>query len=412
MRILLLSHTGLSSVFRVGSHHLARELSAAGHDVVHISNPISVSHLAAVRDPEVRRRARQAVPLRLRMADGAAFAVPWSLFPLMPDPLPRPVRLGSGSVLRRRLADHWRALGSDPDRPFDLTLIDQPLLDYLLDDLPVGPVVYRPTDVNVRPAQIAAEERVLGRCQGVVATSAVVAAAITDRLAAQGRTLPVTAVPNGAQIAVFEVDGPSWDERRGAVYVGALDERFDWAAVREMALAEPDEPVDVFGPVTGPVPALPGNVAVRGPVPYERVPGLFATHRVGILPLSDHPTNAGRSPMKLYEYLAAGLRVVSRRTPALAAAPLADVSLYGTTVSRPATPAAGTGAPAEAGPTAGAAYRAAHSAPPAGDGRAAAREMDWSVRAALVLDRAREMTDPAGDSTLEIPTRPAVPYPR
>lgn len=393
MRILLLSHTGLSSVFRVGSHHLARELSAAGHDVVHVSNPVSVSHLAAVRDPEVRRRARLAVPLRLRMSDGAAFAVPWSLFPLMPDPLPRPVRLGSGALLRRRLADHWRARGEDPDRPFDLTLVDQPLLEYLLDDLPVGPVVYRPTDVNVRPAQIAAEDRVLGRCQGVVATSPVVAAAITERLTQLGRTLPVVSVPNGAQIAAFEVDGPSWDERRGAVYVGALDDRFDWAAVREMALAEPAEPVDVYGPVTGPVPSLPDNVSVRGPVPYEQVPALFVSHRVGILPLSDHPTNAGRSPMKLYEYLAAGLRVVSRRTPALAAAPLADVTLYGTTVQGTTA----TTAPDEAGPSAGAAYRAAHASAPSGDGRRAAREMDWSVRAALVLDRAREMTGSVGD---------------
>lgn len=392
MRILLLSHTGLSSVFRVGSHHLARELSAAGHDVVHVSNPISLSHVAAVRDPEVRRRARQAVPLRLHAHEGAAFAVPWSVFPLMPDPLPRPLRLGSGAVLRRRLAAHWRSLGQDPRRPFDLTLIDQPLLDYLLDDLPVGPVVYRPTDVNVRPGQIAAEERVLDRCDGVIATSGVVAAAITERVGDRRPDLPVVAVPNGAQIAAFDIAGPTWEERRGAVYVGALDERFDWAAVREMALAVPGEPVDVHGPVTGPVPDLPANVAIHGAVPYEQVPAVFAAHRVGVLPLSEHPTNAGRSPMKLYEYLAAGLRVVARRTPALAAVPLADVSLYG-------PPVAGAGESPSTDPTtpaaAGRAYADAWAHAPSGDGRAAAREMDWSFRAALVLDRAREMTDPA-----------------
>lgn len=394
MRILLLSHTGLSSVFRVGSHHLAREFAAAGHDVVHVSNPISVSHVAAVGDPEVRRRARQAVPLRLHTRDGAAFAVPWSVFPLMPDPLPRPLRLGSGAVLRRRLAAHWRALGQDPHRAFDLTLIDQPLLDYLLDDLPVGEIVYRPTDVNVRPAQIAAEDRVLARCAGVIATSDVVAGAITARTATTRPGLPVVAVPNGAQIAAFDVAGPAWADRRGAVYVGALDERFDWAAICAMALAVPTEPVSVHGPVTGPVPALPDNVTIHGAVPYEQVPALFAAHRVGVLPLSDHPTNAGRSPMKLYEYLAAGLRVVARRTPALAATPLADVALYGPAVAGadqvrvddPATPAA-----------AGRAYAQAHAQAPSGDGRLAAREMDWSVRAVLVLDRAREMTGPVRD---------------
>ncbi len=111
-----------------------------------------------------------------------------------------------------------------------------------------------------------------------------------------------------------------------------------------------------------------------------------------MLPLSEHPTNAGRSPMKLYEYLAAGLRVVARRTPALAAVPLADVALYG-------PPVAGAGESPSTDPdtpaAAGRAYAHAHAKAPSGDGRVAAREMDWSFRAALVLDQAREMTDPA-----------------
>ena len=144
MRIVLLSHTARSSVFRVGSHHYARELARLGHRIAHVSNPLSLAHLARLSDPEVRRRIPLAVPLRLHDVDGAQYAVPWSLFPLTPDPLRRPVTLGSTRLLLRAL----RRIGfAEPD----LVLIDQPLLDYLLPGLAPRRVVSRPTDINLDP---------------------------------------------------------------------------------------------------------------------------------------------------------------------------------------------------------------------------------------------------------------------
>ena len=357
MKIVFLSHTGRTSPFRVGSHHLARELSRLGHRVIHVSNPISLAHLAMLRDPEVRSRARMAFPLRLSAIDGAQFAVPWSLFPLTPDPLRRPVPLGSTRLLMRRMAT---AGFTD----VDLVLVDQPLLDYLIPGLHAAKVVYRPTDINLDPLAIAAEDRVMGMVAGVLATSEVVAGALRNRFP----THTYEVVENGAETAHFAGGDAQWADRSGAVYVGALDRRFDWSAVIALARSQPERQVDLFGPGGGDPPGLPANVRLRGAVDYSLLAEVLRRYRVGLLPLNDDPTNSGRSPMKLYEYLAAGLNVLTRSTGATTGRRLADVYAYHDL------------------PSATADYARALTNPPTGDGAAAAAAMDWSARARLVLE--------------------------
>ena len=363
MRIVLLSHTGRSSVFRVGSHHLAREFSRQGHQVVQISNPISLAHVVMLKDPEVRRRAAMALPLRLHGIDGARYAVPWSVFPLTPDPLKRPLTLGSTRLLMRTLR---RAGFADPD----LVLVDQPLLDYLLPALNGRQVIYRPTDINTDPLTISAQDRVMSAVQGVIATSAVVA----EKLAERYPDVPYRVVENGAEISHF-VSGQQkpWPDRQGAVYVGALDRRFDFPAVIDLARHRPDVPIDLFSPTDVSPPDLPPTVTLRGPVDYDVLPGTLARYRVGLLPLNDDPTNSGRSPMKLYEYLASGLTVVTRSTRPIADRGLRDIHAY-----------------TDAATAAGALDDALASAP-TGDGAAAASEMDWSARAELVLTAAADI---------------------
>ena len=181
-------------------------------------------------------------------------------------------------------------------------------------------------------------------------------------------------VENGAEIAHF-VSGQhtAWPDRRGAVYVGALDRRFDFPAVIELARHRPDVPIDLFSPTEVNRNDLPPTVTLRGPVDYDVLPATLARYRVGLLPLNDDPTNSGRSPMKLYEYLASGLSVVTRSTRPIAARGLRDIHAY--------TDAA----------SAAAALDDALASPPTGDGAAAATEMDWSARAELVLSAAADI---------------------
>jgi teichuronic acid biosynthesis glycosyltransferase TuaH len=334
-----------------------------GHDVVHVSNPISLAHVLALRDPEVRRRAAMALPRTPRRIDGARFTVPLSVFPLSPDPIGRPLTLGSTSLLRRAL----RRAGFTE---FDLMLVDQPLLDYLIEPMGAHRVFYRPTDLNVDRLTRAAEERLLVLADGVVATSQVVSDALRVRHPEQRYRV----VENGAQISHFSARHTQWGDRRGAVYVGALDRRFDWPTVAGLARSAPRVRIDIFGPAASRPPSLPANVFLPGPVDYTDLPRTLARYRVGLLPLSDEETNIGRSPMKLYEYLASGLNVLTRATGPITARPLHDVHAYVDQES------------ADAG------YRLSLENEPSGDGAAAAREMDWSARARLVLTACEAMS--------------------
>ena len=98
-----------------------------------------------------------------------------------------------------------------------------------------------------------------------------------------------------------------------AIYVGAFDNRFDAAALRAAALALPIKHFLLAGPggkrVAGAL-RLP-NILALGAVEYRRLPALLRDCAVGLLPFSQKAANAGRSPMKLFEYAAAGLCVAA-----------------------------------------------------------------------------------------------------
>jgi len=290
--VLLLSHSHPYGPFRVGSHHYARELARTGVRVVHLSTPVSLAHRATGR---VNATTSSSIPYGPRVdQDDVTTVVPRTV-------LPRPYG-------RFRVADELARL--DLPTRFDAVLIDQPLLWDASVRALAPRLAYRPTDTYPTGVKARLQKDILAHADGVVATS-------NEVLRALGPvTLPSLVLENGVEIARFE-------SRRTAprpdvcVYVGALDHRFDWSQVSAWATAHPDLRFDIVGPDPAPPTALPSNVVLHGAVPYGRVPGMLHAARVGLLPLSDDPLNAGRSPMKLYEYLAAGLAVVTRETPVL-----------------------------------------------------------------------------------------------
>src|SRR4029077_5560749 len=57
--IIFISHSYMGGQFSVGSHHLAREIAAPGHRVLHISSPITPFHfLTRTRQDHQARIAR------------------------------------------------------------------------------------------------------------------------------------------------------------------------------------------------------------------------------------------------------------------------------------------------------------------------------------------------------------------
>jgi teichuronic acid biosynthesis glycosyltransferase TuaH len=305
LTIVFVSHTDAFGTFRVGSHHLARELARMGHRVLHLSTPVSLVHRVLRRGEASREEAsRRGL---IQDADGVSHLVPRTVLPA-----------GIGGLPYARIFE--RVFG---ERRVDLVLVDQPTLWTRRLRHLARTLVYRPTDLYETGVKARFQRKAVRAADAVVATSAAVLNALPIPA-----DVPAMSLPNGVELDRFApaVDAPREDR---AVYVGALDDRFDWAAVRSMATAAPSWTFDVYGPGRAPAEPLPGNVALRGTISYDEVPAVLGTARIGVLPLSDAPVNRGRSPMKLYEYLASGLAVITRETEVLVDRPQLGVFGYG-----------------------------------------------------------------------------------
>ena len=113
-----------------------------------------------------------------------------------------------------------------------------------------------------------------------------------------------------------------------AVFVGSLsDYKVDWNLIAHLAGLRPDWSFVLIGPVTydGAKPHLGHaverkNVHALGYRPYEMLPQYLRGARIGLIPYRLTPHTASVFPLKTWEYLAAGVHVVSTDLPALRAA--------------------------------------------------------------------------------------------
>ncbi|WP_162138946.1 glycosyltransferase family protein [Gryllotalpicola ginsengisoli] len=304
MKILMLSHTADFGSFKVGSHHLAREFALAGHEVIHFSTPLSWPQLKLGRAPQNRLWLAKSGPVRDKRGVLHVVAV-----------VPFPLRIAAQ-------ADRVRAaIDSVGGAAADLVLLDEPLLAPAVSSSSPGRLVYRPTDVYKSGVRKARQGKLLKNVDGVVATSEYVLRALQ-----LPKGIPSAIVENGVELSAFDLDIYR-HPRDGAIYVGALDERFDWAAVQLMAESRPGVQIDLYGPIDR-APRLPANVRIQGALPYAEVPRVLARAKVGLLPFTRDAVNLGRSPMKFYEYLASGLSVVGTSTPVLERRSAPGVHLY------------------------------------------------------------------------------------
>jgi glycosyltransferase involved in cell wall biosynthesis len=103
------------------------------------------------------------------------------------------------------------------------------------------------------------------------------------------------------------------------LYVGTLDERIDLGAVRKIAESRPEASLTLVGPGAGSarfasLRSLP-QVTVRDAVSREELRGLVAAADVGLIPHVRSAQTEAMSPLKLYEYIAAGTAVAAVDLP-------------------------------------------------------------------------------------------------
>ncbi|MFN2386929.1 MAG: glycosyltransferase [Thermoanaerobaculia bacterium] len=192
-------------------------------------------------------------------------------------------------------------------------------------------------------------------------------------------------LPNGVDWARFAAppDPASIPERlassraRGrpvAGFVGALARWVDADLITQLAAARPDWDFALVGePLDDSFARLEAsrfsNVLWLGPRPYSAIPSILSAFDAALIPFRTGPEGANASPIKLYEYLAAGIPVVATPIPECAAIP--EVSI---------------GRDARAFSDLLERARAARRSPDYGArARARAKENDWSHRARAAL---------------------------
>jgi len=130
-------------------------------------------------------------------------------------------------------------------------------------------------------------------------------------------------VPNGVDYEHFQsvpdLRADLRSERPTLGYMGAIESWFDVKLVRDVARILKDWSIVLVGPNRlSPEDRAHlnlANIQHGGRIAYSRLPALMATFDVAMIPFKINDLIKATSPIKLYEYLAAGLPVVATPMP-------------------------------------------------------------------------------------------------
>jgi hypothetical protein len=97
-------------------------------------------------------------------------------------------------------------------------------------------------------------------------------------------------------------------------YIGSLDERIDYALLRQLAIARPKYHFRFIGRVVFPELIHPisniSNIEILDPIPYNSLPIALGQFTVGLIPFLKTKFTKNIYPLKINEYLAMGKAVV------------------------------------------------------------------------------------------------------
>lgn len=344
-RVIVCSAQYWNSAVQIGAQHYARQFVKNGWEVLFLATPITPFHAAAVPRSEDHRK---------------RFAEWWKrgsaelndhlhqLLPLTWLPMSSVVGLRYPSILRNWQHYSWpnvtRFVSEAGFEDVDAIIVDTPLYSWLPDVVNAAVRVQRITDFN-RGFGSSTDE--LHQLEHELAAKSDLTIYTARQLESYATALPASAahyVPNGVDFARFSgepavpLEYESIPHPR-AVYVGSLREWFDYESLNRLAARRPDVSFVVIGPDMTARNRFEDhpNLHILGERPHERVPQYLAHADVGLITFDreNFPDLVDAvNPLKLYEYMASGLPVVSTdwaelryiRSPALLCSTVTEFS--------------------------------------------------------------------------------------
>ncbi|MCH8153369.1 MAG: glycosyltransferase [Planctomycetes bacterium] len=327
--IILLASACWDSVVPLNVHHIAKRFSVRGNSILFVeSTGLRAPVITCSRD--LRRVLRRLRDWRrgVRRVDDRL----WVLSPLaLPWNLPKPLRTASMRWVASAVARAAKSLKMD--RPILWSFL--PTYLAVAQRLPHRLFVYHCVDHYAANPGVdgpwieSLERRTLDRSDLVIATSPVLA----DRLAR--RRPSVQLLPNVADVDLFSravtEDLPEPECLHGVprprlVYLGNLAAyRIDLELLLYLAQRNPNAHLLLIGVIGhGDTHAMPSslkrllackNVHALGVKPREALPAYLRHCDAGLIPFLDNEHTHGSLPLKLWEYVAAGLPVVATDLP-------------------------------------------------------------------------------------------------
>lgn len=307
-------------------HHLMSRLAASGSPVLFVESlGLRRPNLSSGRDlGRIARRLRTGLS-GPRRRDGVTVLSPL----VVPFHASRVVRAANAAILRAQVSASARRLAMR--RPVLWAYVPQ--AEALIDVLDPELIVYHCVDDIAAQEGVdansftAAEARFAARANLVIAS----APALAERMRRLSRN--VLYAPNVADTGSFAAaldPGPTDDGMAALpepriVFVGAIAaKKLDFDLIGALARARPGWTFALVGPVglgdpdtdTSGLVAHP-NVHLLGARPHAALPGVLRGAAAGLIPYRSSRLTASIFPMKVYEYLAAGLPVVATGLPAL-----------------------------------------------------------------------------------------------
>jgi len=123
-------------------------------------------------------------------------------------------------------------------------------------------------------------------------------------------------ITNGVDLSNFKYSKKlNKSDMKNIGYVGTIAEWFDFDLIKRTAIENPDFNFKIAGPIKKGFKydssSCPSNIKFLGSIPYEKVPNFIKTCEVLLLPFKVNDFINAVNPVKLYEYLAMGKKVLA-----------------------------------------------------------------------------------------------------